>query len=72
MKQNPDEIRKLAIKLFEAHQKKKRVQGRGIWGNDGNREWTDLPSESVDVWDAVAIEAYKRLRIPPTMKPIRR
>jgi hypothetical protein len=60
MKQRPDKIRTLALKLFEACQKKKRSQGKEIWGDIA--EWRDLPSESVAVWDAIARRAYNQLR----------
>lgn len=61
MKQKLDEVRTLAIKLFEAGQAEKRRQPKEIWG--GNiQTWRDLPKESVAVWDAIAICAYKRLR----------
>lgn len=61
MKQKLDEVRTLAIQLFEASQKVKRKQGAAIWGTGIASEWIHLPSESVAVWDAVAIEAYRRI-----------
>lgn len=61
MKQKLDEARTLAIKLYEAGQKVKRSQPAHIWGRP-LIGWRDLPSESVAVWDAVAIEAYRLLR----------
>lgn len=61
MKQELDEVRTLAIKLYEAGQKEKRKQAKEIWG-DTDRTWRDLPSESVAVWDAVAICAYQQLK----------
>jgi hypothetical protein len=61
-KQKLDEVRTLAIKLFDAAQKKKQRQPPSIWGGVENLKWRHLPSESVAVWDAVAIEAYRRLR----------
>jgi hypothetical protein len=61
MKQKLDEVRTLAIKLYEAGQKEKRKQPKEIWGDT---TWRDLPSESVAVWDAVAICAYAELRSP--------
>jgi len=43
MKQQLDEVRTLAIKLFEAGEKEKRKQPKHIW--DGQtRTWRDLPS----------------------------
>lgn len=62
MKQQLDEARTLAIKLYEAAQKEKRKHPKEIWGSDAERAWRDLPSESVDVWDAVAICAYQQLK----------
>ena len=62
MKQELDEIRTLAIKLHEAGQKEKRRQPRHIWMDSADRQWRDLPSESVAVWDAIAICAYQQLR----------
>ena len=62
MKQKLDEIRTLAIKLHRASEAEKMKQPKAIWGQSKARVWRDLPSESVDVWDAVAMEAYKRLR----------
>ena len=60
-KQQLDAARTLAIQLFEAGEVEKRKQPKHIW--DGQtRTWRDLPSESVAVWDAIAIEAYRRLR----------
>jgi hypothetical protein len=63
MAQKLDEVRTLAVKLFEASQKEKRSQPLEIWGESANLKFRDLPSESVAVWDAVAIEAIKYLRI---------
>jgi hypothetical protein len=60
MKQELDEIRTLAIALFEAGESEKRKQPKHIWGE--TRSFRDLPSESVAVWDAVAICAYKQLK----------
>lgn len=57
--QELDEIRTLAIQLFNASRRQKKKHGPHIWQDT---EWRDLPSESVEVWDAVAKEAYKRLR----------
>jgi hypothetical protein len=59
MKQKLDEVRTLAIKLFEAGEREKRKHAKCIWGQ--SKEWRDLPSESVAVWDAVAICAYDQL-----------
>jgi hypothetical protein len=59
MKQKLDEVRTLAIKLFEAGQEEKRKQPPEIWGTI--TDYRDLPSESVDVWDAVAIRALEVL-----------
>jgi hypothetical protein len=60
LKQQLDEVRTLAIKLFESGEAEKRKQPRFIWGN--TRNWCDLPSESVAVWDAIARCAYDQLR----------
>ena len=57
-----DDARTLAIQLYEAGQKEKRRQPKGIWGYDSRRNWRDLPSESMAVWDAIAICAYQQLR----------
>jgi hypothetical protein len=62
MKQKLDAARTLAVKLFQAAQNEKMRQPPSIWGDDRLRNWRDLPSESVAVWDAVAIEAYRVLR----------
>ena len=62
MKQKLDEARTLAIKLYEAAQVEKRSQPKEIWGEGRFTKWRDLPSESVAVWDAVAICAYRTLR----------
>ncbi len=61
MKQKLDEARTLAIKLFEAGQEAKRKFPPEIFGDDAFRQWRDLPSESVAVWDAVAICAFRKL-----------
>ena len=61
MKQKLDEVRTLAIKLFKAGQIQKRKQGTRIWGDCVRATWRDLPSESVEVWDAVAVCAYRQL-----------
>ncbi len=62
MKQKLDEVRTLAIKLYKAGQKENRKHSCQIWGFDCHREWRDLPSETVLIWDAIAIEAYRQLR----------
>jgi len=54
MPQELDELRTLAVKLYEAGQQQKRKQKYQIWGADRDRKFRDLPSESVAVWDAVA------------------
>jgi len=59
MKQKTDEVRTLAIKLFKASEAEKRKQPKHIWGTP--RNWRDQPSESVAVWDAIALCAYKQL-----------
>ena len=63
MKQTLDEARTLAIKLFEAGEAEKRKQPKHIWEGQ-TRTWRDLPSESVAVWDAIAIAAYRELKRP--------
>ena len=60
--QSMDEVRTLAIKLYEAGQREKRRQPTEIWGTDCLRNWRDLPSESVAVWDAIAFCAYRLLK----------
>ena len=62
MKQKLDEVRTLAVKLFEAGQVQKRKQGAEIWAEAGHSKFRDLPSESIAVWDAIAITALKLLR----------
>lgn len=57
MKQQLDECRTLAIKLFEAGEAEKRRQPKNIWGNQ-IRTWRELPTESVAVWDAIALCAF--------------
>ena len=59
-KQQLDKVRTLAIKLFEAGEAEKSKQPKYIWGE--TRQWRDLPSESVAVWDAVAMCAYRQLK----------
>lgn len=66
MKQQLDEVRTLAIKLYEAGKKEKQKQPKYIWGRV--LQWRDLPSETIAVWDAVAICAYKNLRKTTTSK----
>jgi hypothetical protein len=61
-KQKLDEVRTLAVKLYEAGQTEKRNQPKNIWGSDIVRKFRDLPSESVAVWDAVALAALKHIR----------
>jgi hypothetical protein len=61
VKQQLDECRTLAIKLFESGEAIKRKQPKHIW--DGQtRAWRDLPSESVDVWDAISLCAFDYFR----------
>jgi len=63
MKQKLDEVRTLAVKLFKAAQKEKRKQPVEIWGrSEQERQFRDLPSESVAVWDAVALAALKAIK----------
>lgn len=62
MRQQLDELRTLAINLFKAAEAEKLKHPKGTWGDGAPREFRDLPSESVDVWDAIAMEAYKQLR----------
>lgn len=62
MKQKLDKLRTLAVKLFEAGQTEKRKQSVEIWGEGRNLKFRDLPSESVEVWDAIALAAIKALR----------
>ena len=62
MKQKLDEARTLAIQLHRAAEREKMRQPREIWGQTRQRHWRELPSESVAVWDAVAIRAYQLLK----------
>lgn len=61
MKQKPDEIRVLAVELFDAGQREKRKQSPQIWGNNRYLRFESLPCESVAVWDAIAIAAIRKL-----------
>jgi hypothetical protein len=61
MKQKLNKARTLAIQLYNASRKVKLSQPPEIWGRP-ICEWRHLPSESVDVWDAVAIRAYDLLK----------
>lgn len=61
MKQQLDECRTLAIRLFEAGESEKRKQPKQIWGGQ-TRRWSDLPTESVAVWDAIALSAFDYFR----------
>lgn len=61
MKQKLDEVRTLARELFEAGQKRKRRQPKTAWSDCGRLAWHHLPLETVDIWDAVAKCAIKRL-----------
>lgn len=60
-KQQLDYVRTLAIQLFNAGEAEKRKQPKHIWGVE-RREWRHLPSESMAVWDAIAICACKELQ----------
>lgn len=62
MKQKLDEVRTLAVALFEAGQREKRKHPPEIWGNSRNLKFRDCPSETVDVMDAMALEAIRSLR----------
>ena len=64
MKQRCDDVRMLAIDLFEAAQREKRKQIAQVSDENGFRfeAWSDLADQSVAIWDAVAAEAYRRLR----------
>ncbi len=64
MKQKLDEVRTLAIKMFEASEDEKSKQPPEIWGRSSGQKlkFELLPSESLDVWDAVALCAIKELR----------
>jgi len=59
--QKLDKARTLAIKLFEASEAEKSKHPIEVWGTHRTRKWSDLPSESVAVWDAVAICAYREI-----------
>ena len=60
MKQKLDEVRTLAVRLFEAGQAEKRKQPDYIWGENRHLKFRDLPSESIAVWDAIALAALKK------------
>ncbi len=62
MKQKLDEVRTLAVQMFNAGQRKKREQPSYIWGASRELQFRHLPSEHVEVLDAMACEAMKRLR----------
>ena len=62
MKQKPDEVRTLAIKLFEAGQNEKRKQSPIIWGESRDYTWREIGNYEMEVWDAVAMAAYKLLK----------
>jgi hypothetical protein len=62
MKQKLDEVRTLAVALFEAGQRAKRKQPLEIWGPSRDLKFRDMPSETVEVMDAMALEAIKRTR----------
>lgn len=64
-KQQLDEVRTLAVKLFEAGQVEKRKQPPEIWGGQRHLKFEHLPSESVAVWDAIAIEAFRHINVCP-------
>ena len=61
MKQQLDECRTLAIKLFEAGKAEKHKQPKHIWEGQ-TRTWRDLSSESVAMWDAIARCAFDHFR----------
>lgn len=67
-KQKLDEVRILAMTLFEAGQRVKLLQPAYIWGSNRNLKFQDLPSESVAVWDAVALSALQNLTIKGAFK----
>lgn len=62
MKQELDKIRTLAGELFEAAQREKRRQPKEIWGEARYMKFREVPSETVAVMDAMAIQAYKSLK----------
>jgi hypothetical protein len=62
MKQKLDALRTLAVKLYEAGQVEKRKQRPEIWGADRDRKFRDLPSESIAVWDAIALAAIRHVK----------
>lgn len=59
VKQKLDELRTLAIKLYESGQAEMRKQPPEIWGDQRERKYRDMPSEGVAVWDAIALAALK-------------
>ena len=60
MKQKLDEIRTLAIKLYEAGQKEKRKHPKQL--GVANLAWRELSPTAIAVWDSVAICAYNELK----------
>ncbi len=58
MSQKLDELRTLAIALFEACEKKKAEHGPDIWGGEHPQDWRNAPTETVEVWEAVARVAF--------------
>jgi hypothetical protein len=65
MKQKPNEIRKLAIKLYNASEKHRVNHATAIWGWSKQLPWKSMSGGTMDCWDAVSVEACKQLRIIP-------
>lgn len=62
MKQSLDRLRTLAVELFEAGQREKRKQPPHIWGENRFLKFSELPTESIALWDAVALAALVSIR----------
>ncbi len=60
MKQKLDQVRTLAVQLFNAGQREKRKAPKEIWGANAHLKFENLPSETVAVLDAMAIEVYRK------------
>lgn len=56
MKQQ-NEVRTLAVRLFEAGQREKQKQPAEIWSGDRFTRFCDLTRHEAAVWDAIAVRA---------------
>jgi hypothetical protein len=59
MSERDQKILYLAMRLYTAANKEKRRQGERIWGQITN--WDNAPTETQDVWYAVAMQAAKEV-----------